>query len=262
MRDVKTYVKKWIVMEPPPEEFEPAKKKARKRTVPRSHTNTEPQVEPHRPFVIRLLRSPLNLTLVVLCLSPMVIVSRGTKFEAEVRGAYLVLVVALMLYYLGHALFTFGSTWFKTQKRLSELLATIFFGASVLTILQTVRPGPMESLAWNFAIAFGWSFAGATWAWDRMRILGVDASRARLKMLVSGWFALPGAIGALVAFVLLILIAGGGVEIRELSSVLTIFGIAAIAALTGIPALQVELKLRKKLAMKPRFGVEKKGRVE
>ena len=234
------------LMNSPPEENDPAEKKKRKKKLPRPPVKDAPEAEPHRPFVIRLLRSPLQLTLAVLCISPAVIVAQSSKFASEIKFAYLVLVALLIVYYIGHALFTLGRTWFSTQKSLSELLATFLFASSVMTVLQLLQPGPLDTVIFHLVAAFGWAFIGAAWAWDRMRLLNVERPRSRMWMLVSGWMALPGFLAAFAA--ILFFLASSDLRKREIRTWLFGIGASVCVSLGAYPALSVELKLRKQQA--------------
>ena len=85
-------------MELLPEEIEPEQKKERKLRLPCPPVK-EPHVpEPRRPFLIRMLRSPLNLTLGVMALTPLVVISEATqwKFAGEVKVAFLAVIIALI----------------------------------------------------------------------------------------------------------------------------------------------------------------------
>lgn len=239
-------------MERLPEESE-APKPARKLRLPRRPVNDGPAIEPQRPFVVHLLTSPLHLTLAVLSLAPVVILAEALEwnFAGELKVAFIFIIIGLIFFYIGHAFFTVSSAWFKTQKRLSELMATVLFGASALTFMQAFSPEPAQRLGQHIVFAFGWAVLGATWAWDRMRILGEDAQRARLLLLVKGWLAVPGAIGAvffIFATVILVLAqtGSGGLRAGEMRVWLIWYGSSVCAAMLGWPAFAVELKLREK----------------
>lgn len=256
-------------MQPLPEETESATKKVRKLTLPRKPMKEAPEIEPHRPFVIRVLRSPLQLTLAVLAVSPLVFLAEAAdwKFAGDLRICFVVMILGLIVYYLCHALFTVGSEWFKTQKRLSELMAMILFGASALTLMQSFSSDPKMDLPQHIFFAFGWAALGGTWAWDRMRILGLKETRSRLWMLVVGWLAVPGIMGAtffMFATVILVLeqISARGMPPADFRRWLIWYGCSVCVALAGWPALKIEWALSEKRALKPGLEVEKKGPVE
>jgi hypothetical protein len=256
MLEVESY-RNWNLMEPLPEEIEAAKavetaaKKERKLRLPRPPLKDVPSREPHRPLLIRLLRSPLQLTLAVLALTPVVIIAEAAefKFAGEIKVAFICVIVALIFYYMAYALWTAAGAWFTTQKRLSELLAALLFGAAVVTVMQRLSPDPALDLGRHLFLAFGWSAIGATWAWDRMRVLGVDRQSSRLWLLVCGWLAVPGVMGAaffMLATVILVLEQFGSRGLPDLRIWLIWYGSSVCVSLAAWPAWRVEMRLREK----------------
>jgi hypothetical protein len=164
----------------------------------------------------------------------------------------IVLILCCICYFLFSSLMTAIFTIAQPQKHLSELMATVLFGASVLTVITSSVVVTQDNIVRFGMLAFGWALSGSMWAWDRMKLLGISDSRARFIILFKGWLAVPGTLAAvaLLFFMLaaLLLLVCGYADTGDMKSCLTGISICLLLSALALPALNVERALRRRIS--------------